>query len=104
MYEADALFNQIMMGKENAVPRPSDQNVDRALRKKIEKAQKNGRVIINDDDKVGYYEPDWSDEAQVLAYRHYINKLKSRIKAHAAAIWAMERTAADALSGQETFI
>ena len=104
MYEADALFNQIMMGKENAVPRPSNQSVDRALRKRIEEAQKNGRVIINDDDKVGYYEPDWSDEVQVLAYRHYINKQKSRIKAHADAIWAMERTAAAAMSGQESFL
>lgn len=52
---AEELFNQIGFGKENSVSRPSNERVDRKLRKIIERENTNGDCIISG--KSGYYRP-----------------------------------------------
>lgn len=49
----EELFNQIGFGKENSVSRPSNERVDRKLRKIIERENTNGDCIISG--KSGYY-------------------------------------------------
>lgn len=48
----EELFNQIGFGKENSVSRPSNERVDRKLRKIIERENTNGDCIISG--KSGY--------------------------------------------------
>lgn len=54
--EARELFGKIGTGKEQAVGRPADPYLDRALRRLIEKANREGDCIISG--KRGYYRPD----------------------------------------------
>lgn len=56
MLEARELFGKIGTGKEQAVGRPADPYLDRALRRLIEKANREGDCIISG--KRGYYRPD----------------------------------------------
>lgn len=52
---AEEIFEQIGFGKENSVSRPSNEYVDRKLRRIIERANTNGDCIISG--KNGYYRP-----------------------------------------------
>lgn len=63
------LLEKIPYGHEHPMPRPADCYKDRALRKQIEEANKNGDCIINNG--TGYYRPipgDSIDEAELDAY------------------------------------
>jgi len=79
--QAEAFFLRIGWGKENAVTRPQDSDVDRILRDLIEKynsdINKPG-VIINVGD--GYYMPRKWILAENLEYKKYRRKDRSREK------------------------
>jgi len=75
---AEDLFNQIPKGHRNALRRPTDQTVDRRLRRLIAKAREEGRIIINSDQ--GYYEADTNDPIDMMEYHAFIKKQESRIK------------------------
>ncbi len=68
---AGILFDMIeedsLMGR--PLKRPDNRSIDRALRRKVEKANTGGDCIINLGD--GYFRPNRHDEADVYAYRLY---------------------------------
>lgn len=99
--QAEDYFNAITKGRRTAVKRPKNSGSDRRLRKMIEEAQRDGRIIINSGG--GYYEPDLKDEVEVLEYRHYINAKKSRIKKMWQTIQGMEAAAENQMMGQIHF-
>ena len=76
---AEEIFNQIGFGKENSVSRPSNEYVDRKLRRIIERANTNGDCIISG--KNGYYRPlqDRSEEQHEL--NHYLSSELHRARA-----------------------
>ena len=87
---ADILFNMIeddeLMGK--PIKRPLNRAVDRAFRKKVEKANREGSVIINIGD--GYFRPDRNDESDEWAYRLYRSKELKRAKSIIDKIQSMD--------------
>lgn len=76
---AEEIFEQIGFGKENSVSRPSNEYVDRKLRRIIERANTNGDCIISG--KNGYYRPlqDRSEEQHEL--NHYLSSELHRARA-----------------------
>lgn len=90
-YSAEMLFSMIG-DREHAVKRPKDKNIDRKLRDLVEQAQLNGELIINVGDGNGYWKADPHNPEDMMAYRHYINGKKSRVRKHARSIRAMEQT------------
>lgn len=68
----------IPFGHANAIPRPEDRKTDRALRRKIEKANKNGDCII--DTGFGYFRPDPRDEVDVHEFYLYISQNNSKAR------------------------
>jgi hypothetical protein len=69
--------------------RPSNRSIDRALRKKVEKANMEGDCIINLGD--GYFRPNRRDEADVYAYRLYRAKELKRAKTIIDKISSMDK-------------
>ena len=88
---ADILFNMIendeLMGK--PIKRPLNRTVDRAFRKKVEKANREGDVVINIGD--GYFRPDRNDESDEWAYRLYRAKELKRAKSIIDKIQSMDK-------------
>lgn len=75
---AEMLFCRIGEGHRNALGRPDDDGVDRALRRMIEKANINGDCIISGDN--GYYRPIPTDKIDDFEYKTYMAKERSRIE------------------------
>ena len=75
---AEDLFNKIPKGHRNALQRPTDQTVDRQLRRLIAKAREEGRIIISNDQ--GYYEADTKDPIDMIEYHAFVKKQESRIR------------------------
>lgn len=67
--EAEALFNRISYGHDNAVSRPINEYEDRCFRKMIEEANNTDDCIINVGD--GYFRPDLRNEADRHHLKHY---------------------------------
>lgn len=88
---ADEYFAQIKTGHANALKRPDNARIDRALRKKIEFANLNGDLIISGDK--GYYRPDFEQPFDVLEYNGYIQKEKERLMSIENKLKAMTETA-----------
>ena len=63
---AEHLFNRIGTGAENALQRPSDGRIDRALRQLIQDANMSGDCIINTGS--GYFRPGEDDD---VAFEDY---------------------------------
>lgn len=63
---AQILFDRIRVGRDHAVRRPGDPNIDRAFRQLIETANKSGDCIINLGE--GYFRPGEEDEMDVRQY------------------------------------
>lgn len=78
---AEALFDMIGTGKENAVRvshRNNNNTVAREFRQLVADANKQDDAIINDGDGKGYYRPNMERPEEVDAARHYINSLLSK--------------------------
>lgn len=90
--DANVLFSMIGKGKDRTVKRPSDPIEDRKLRKMIEEAQKNVRIIINVG--YGYYEPDLSKTDEVMELKLYVEQKDSRIRHMYKTTQAMRRALA----------
>lgn len=75
--QADSIFIRIGDGHWNAVKRPWDRNVDRSLRRLIEKANNNGDCIISG--QSGYYRPIPSDPVDAAEYNIYMAQENKRI-------------------------
>ena len=88
---SEIIFNKIGYGKIHALPRPTDQAIDRALRKKIEVSQSKGDIIINVG--YGYYRPDLSVPEELAEYNAYIRQKKSKLRSEMITLEAMEKTA-----------
>ena len=86
---AEELFETIPKGRTKPLTRPENSIVDRRLRKLIESARLEGRVIINNGH--GYYEV-LNDPVEKYEARAFLNKQKSRLRKGAEAIRAMEYT------------
>ncbi len=79
--QAEYLFFCIGWGRENAVTRPEDGDIDRNLRALVEKHNsdiKKPGVIINVGN--GYYKPRNWVLVEMLEYKEYRNKYNSREK------------------------
>lgn len=76
---AEELFNQIGFGKENSVSRPSNERVDRKLRKIIERENTNGDCIISG--KSGYYRPIQDRPDEQHEFNHYLSSELHRARA-----------------------
>lgn len=72
---AEHLFNRIGTGADNAMPRPDDRGIDRALRHMIHEANMSGDCIINDG--FGYFRPGLDDD---VAFEDYIAKERHRAR------------------------
>lgn len=80
---AESYFNRITCGHRNAIKRPdknlfNSEEIDRELRRLIEKANHNGDCIINVGN--GYYRPIKADPVDNLEYKQYKNVGRSRIE------------------------
>lgn len=73
---AEDYFNRIPDGHRRAMQRPSNQYVDRQLRKLIERANNNGDCIINVGN--GIYRPIPGDPVDEKEFNEYLNKDRSR--------------------------
>lgn len=80
---AESYFNRITCGHRNAIKRPDKlmfnfEEIDRELRRLIEKANHNGDCIINVGN--GYYRPIKTDPVDALEYKQYKKVGRSRIE------------------------
>lgn len=75
---AESYFIRISDGHKNAMQRPADPNVDRALRRMIEKANCDGDCIVNTGK--GIFRPIPSDPIDTKMYHEYVNKDLSRAR------------------------
>ena len=73
MTRAEELFSLIGTGKNNALMRPYNKRVDRALRKLINEANRSGQDCIINSGK-GYYRPDFSSEEDTHEAKVYLVK------------------------------
>ena len=83
----DMIEDDSLMGR--PIKRPDNMSVDRALRKKVEKANTEGDCIINLGD--GYFRPNRYDEADEYAYRLYRAKELKRAKTIIDKIGSMDK-------------
>lgn len=79
--EAMTYFNRIPDGARNAIARPANMNVDRSLRKMIERANNNGDCIVNTGDGHGYFRPVPGNKEDELALKKYLAKELHRARA-----------------------
>lgn len=77
---AQSIFERIGEGHANAIKRPWNTAVDRALRELIEQANQNGDCIIPRENGDGYYRPIPSDPVDSNEFNIYIKKEASRVK------------------------
>ena len=68
---AQVLFDSIKTGRDHAIARPRDANIDRAFRILVAEANKNGDCIINVGN--GYYRPTKGDPLEESELNHYLN-------------------------------
>ena len=83
----DMIEDEALMGK--PLKRPDNKSIDRALRKKVEKANTEGDCIINLGG--GYFRPNRYDEADVYAYRLYRAKELKRARTIIDKIGSMDK-------------
>ena len=84
------LLDKIPYGHEHPLQRPADRYKDRALRKQIEEANRNGDCIINVNG--GYYRAVPGDEIDEAEFNKYLAKELHRARAILSKRLAMKAT------------
>lgn len=100
MTYAQYLFEKIGKGRRNGVSRPSHMASDRALRRLISEANKQGDIIIPLETG-GYYRPDLSVPEERAEANIYLRKELHRIRELEEKAFAMEKTLVESGYGQQ---